>query len=249
MRNLWLDIGNTRLKYWITDGKTIVDYFAELHLQSPADLLLGLLQYLKEQKLDTIGISSVLDQRNNQRIALTLQNLNCPIHFAKVQKTYANFTCGYDDIRQLGVDRWLQMLATAEPEKSFCIVGCGTALTIDLIEDMNHLGGYIIPNLYLQRDSLIQNTKGIKIPNSAFKNLTPGHNTVDCVHHGILLGLVSSIEKIMQQKPNQQLILTGGDAQIFADHLYIFQPIIIQDLLLKGLKCYLKYQNESNINV
>ncbi|GAB3041365.1 pantothenate kinase [Acinetobacter apis] len=244
MRNLWLDIGNTRLKYWITDGTTTVDHFAELHLQSPSDLLLGLLQYLKAQQLDCIGISSVLDQRNNKRIALTLQNLNCPIHFAKVQKTYANFQCGYDDITQLGIDRWLQMLATAQPEQAFCVVGCGTALTIDLIDNMQHLGGYIIPNLYLQRDSLIQNTKGIKIPNSAFEKLSPGHNTIDCVHHGILLGLVSSIEKIMQQRPHQQLILTGGDAPIFAEHLQLYQPKVVQDLLLEGLKCYLKYQTD-----
>jgi type III pantothenate kinase len=33
--------------------------------------------------------------------------------------------------------------------------------------------------LYLQRDALIQNTKGIKIPDSAFDNLNPGNNTVD----------------------------------------------------------------------
>ncbi len=37
MKNLWLDIGNTRLKYWITQEDQILEQGAELHLQSPAD--------------------------------------------------------------------------------------------------------------------------------------------------------------------------------------------------------------------
>lgn len=243
MKSLWLDIGNTRLKYWITEHEQIIDHLAELHLQSPADLLLGLLRYFKKQHIDHIGISSVLDTRNNHQIAKTLQQLNCPIIFAQVDAQCAGLRCGYDVPAQLGIDRWIQMLAIAKPQHSYCVVGCGTALTIDLVKNMQHLGGYILPNLYLQRDALIQNTKGIKIPDSAFQILTPGKNTIDCVHHGILLGLVSSIEKVMQHRPNQTLILTGGDAELFAQHLNLFDPIVVPDLLLRGLQCYVKQQS------
>ena len=235
MRNLWLDIGNTRLKYWITQDQNIVEHMAELHLQSPADLLLGLIRHLDAQKLDCIGISSVLDQANNQRIKNTLSRLNIPITFAKVHQKFADLHCGYQDPTQLGIDRWLQMLAVEQD--TACVVGCGTALTIDLIQHRQHLGGYILPNLYLQRDALIQNTKGIKIPDAAFLELTPGTNTLDCVHHGILLGLISLIEKILQKNP-QSLILTGGDAPLFAQHLRDYQPIVEPDLLLKGLQRY-----------
>lgn len=241
MKRLWLDIGNTRLKYWITADNTVIDHFAELHLQSPADLLLGLLYFFQKQDIDSIGISSVLDHNNNQKILQTLQQLHCPITFARVEKHFAGLDCGYDAPQQLGIDRWLQVLATAQPESDYCVVGCGTALTIDLIHDMQHLGGYILPNLYLQRDALIQNTKGIKIQDSAFHILTPGRNTIDCVHHGILLGLVSSIEKVVQSHPQCQLILTGGDAPLFAQHLQDYQPTIITDLLLQGLQRYVQH--------
>jgi type III pantothenate kinase len=91
----------------------------------------------------------------------------------------------------------------------------------------------------LQRDSLIQNTKGIKIPDSAFDNLKPGHNTVDAVHHGILLGLISTIDQIMHHSP-KHLILTGGDANLFAKFLGHYQPQVEPDLLLKGLKHYVQ---------
>lgn len=241
-KQLFLDIGNTRLKYWVTENQQILEHAAELHLQSPADLLLGLMYYFKSQQLEHIVISSVLDSANNQRIQQILSLLEIPIFFAQVHSEYAGLQCGYDDPKQLGIDRWLQVLAFAKQEQFYCIVGCGTALTIDLVDELTHLGGYILPSLYLQRDALIQNTKGIKIPAIAFENLDIGKNTLDAVHHGILLSLVSSIEKIMQQQPQRKLILTGGDATLLAPFLQHYQPQIEPDLLLKGLQKYLQYQ-------
>ena len=240
MKSLWLDIGNTRLKYWITEHEQIVEHAAELHLQSPADLLLGLIQHFQGLNIQQVGVSSVLDQENNQRIQSILKRLAVPVIFAKVHIEYAGLKCGYDDPKQLGIDRWLQVLAVAnDTNQNYCVISCGTALTIDLADGLQHLGGYILPNLYLQRDSLIQNTKGIKIPDAAFEELSPGRNTIDAVHHGILLGLLSTIERVMQHSP-RQLVLTGGDAELFAQHLQQYQPIVEADLLLKGLIFYIE---------
>ncbi|MCG5492895.1 type III pantothenate kinase, partial [Klebsiella variicola] len=124
-------------------------------------------------------VSSVLDAENNARIQQILARLNIPIVMAQVHTEYAQLKCGYEQPAQLGIDRWLQVLAVAQPDQNVCVNGCGTALTIDLVQGYQHLGGYILPNLYLQRDALIQNTKGIKIPDSAFDDLDPGHNTID----------------------------------------------------------------------
>ncbi|ENW29979.1 MULTISPECIES: type III pantothenate kinase [Acinetobacter] len=236
MKKLWLDIGNTRLKYWITKHDQIIEQAAELHLQSPADLLLGLIQHFKALGLHQVGLSSVQDKINNERILSILESLHIPVIFAQVQAEYAGLICGYDEPSQLGIDRWLQVLAVAtQAHENYCVISCGTALTIDLAQGQQHLGGFILPNLYLQRDSLIQNTKGIKIPDAAFSELNPGRNTIDAVHHGILLGLLSTIEKVLHDFP-AQLVLTGGDAPLFAQHLGQYQPRIEPDLLLKGLQ-------------
>ncbi|QPF31604.1 type III pantothenate kinase [Acinetobacter lwoffii] len=236
MKKLWLDIGNTRLKYWITEHDQIIEQAAELHLQSPADLLLGLIQHFKALGLHQVGLSSVQDKINNERILGILESLHIPVIFAQVQAEYAGLICGYDEPSQLGIDRWLQVLAVAtQAHENYCVISCGTALTIDLAQGQQHLGGFILPNLYLQRDALIQNTKGIKIPDAAFSELNPGRNTIDAVHHGILLGLLSTIEKVLHDFP-AQLVLTGGDAPLFAQHLAQYQPRIEPDLLLKGLQ-------------
>lgn len=243
MKQLWLDIGNTRLKYWITAHGHTLEHGAEMHLQSPADLLLGLIQHFKAQQLQQVGVSSVQDQKSNERIAKILKRLGIPVIFARVHAEYAGLSCGYDEPQQLGIDRWLQVFAVAQQaHENYCVISCGTALTIDLADGLTHLGGFILPNLYLQRDSLIQNTKGIKIPDAAFNDLTPGRNTLDAVHHGILLGLVSTIEKVLEKSP-RRLVLTGGDAALFAQHLSHYQPEIEADLLLKGLQRYIELQS------
>jgi type III pantothenate kinase len=236
MRQLWLDIGNTRLKYWLTHQGDMQAHGAELHLQSPADLLLGLVDRLALFCPHEIGISSVLDSDSNQRVLSTLSKLNVPVRFASVQATHQGLVTGYDEPKQLGIDRWLQVLALSGQQKNYCIVGCGTALTIDLLDDNTHLGGYILPSLYLQRDSLTQGTKGIKIPDQAFNDLYPGRNTSDAVHHGILLGLLGAIEKILNHNPTRQVVLTGGDAPLLSSFLEPKYDLQLEpDLLLKGL--------------
>ena len=73
MKSLWLDIGNTRLKYWVTENNQVVEHAAELHLQSPADLLLGLIQHFKNLGIHQVGVSSVQDLQSNERIRKILK--------------------------------------------------------------------------------------------------------------------------------------------------------------------------------
>ncbi|MFT5350841.1 MAG: type III pantothenate kinase, partial [Gammaproteobacteria bacterium] len=51
-----------------------------------------------------------------------------------VDKEAAGVINGYDDSSQLGIDRWLAMIAArASYQSALCIVDCGTALTVDVI--------------------------------------------------------------------------------------------------------------------
>ena len=85
MTNLWLDLGNTRLKYWLTDDDGhVLDHAAEQHLQSPAELLKGLTFRLERLNPDFIGVSSVLGQAVNNDVAASLERLNKPLAFAQV---------------------------------------------------------------------------------------------------------------------------------------------------------------------
>ena len=240
---LWLDLGNTRLKYWLTDDiGQIVAHDAKQHLQSPAELLMGLTDRFERYAPDFIGISSVLGEQINVRVAETLSRLDIPFEFVHVDANHALLSSRYDP-NQLGVDRWLQMLGAVDKKKRQCVIGCGTAVTIDVIDHAEHLGGYIFPNIYLQREALFSGTKQISISNGTFDSIGQGITTQDAVHRGILLSIVGAVNEIHRRHPNFELIMTGGDASIIAQHLS--RPVHLRDnLLLGGLARYFEHRRQ-----
>lgn len=233
--NLWLDLGNTRLKYWLTDesGK-VLEHDAKQHLQAPAEVLWGLTDRFFWFNPSFIGISSVLGADVNEKVAKTLQRLEIPFQFAKVSCQHELMKSQYDP-NQLGVDRWLQMLGAVDFQQKLCVIGCGTALTIDLIDKGEHLGGYIFPNLYLQRNALLAGTRQISIHDGLFDSLDVGTTTKDAVNRGILLSVVGAIGQIIKQNPDFEIVMTGGDAMTLSPFLDK-SPMILQDLLLIGLQ-------------
>lgn len=242
MANLWLDLGNTRLKYWLADDVgQIVTSDAKQHLQAPAELLIGLTDRFEKLAPEFIGVSSVLGQEVNAQVSESLAALDIPFEFVHVDAKHTLLSSDYDE-GQLGVDRWLQILGAVDSKKRQCIIGCGTALTIDLVDHGHHLGGYIFPSIYLQREALFSGTKQISISEGTFSSIEAGITTSDAVHRGILLSIVGAINEIARRHSNYEFILTGGDAPILAQHLN--HPIHIRDnLLLNGLMRYFDQQN------
>lgn len=234
---IWLDLGNTRLKYWIIDDNDqLLLHDAKEHLKAPNELLIGLLGLFVSYQPIFIGISSVLGQTLNQKIAHTLDSLAVYYEFACVQQQHKLLNTLYH-ADQLGVDRWLQMLGAVCDDK-ICVVGCGTALTIDLVDVTVHLGGYIFPNVYLQRQALYAGTQQIEVNTGSFHSTDLGKNTTDAVNRGILLSVVGAVNEVMHRHRQYRLVLTGGGAVNLAKQLSL--PLVIEpNLLLNGLKRYM----------
>ena len=244
MTKLWLDLGNTRLKYWLTDDSgQVLDHAAEQHLQAPAELLKGLTFRLERLNPDFIGVSSVLGQAVNNHVAESLERLQKPFEFAQVHAKHALMSSDYNPA-QLGVDRWLQMLGIIEPSKKQCVIGCGTAVTIDLVDQGHHLGGYIFPSIYLQRESLFSGTRQISIIDGTFDSIDSGTNTQDAVHHGLMLSIVGAINETIHRYPQFEITMTGGDAHTFEPHLSASVEIR-QDLVLAGLQRFFAAKNNT----
>lgn len=232
---LWLDLGNTRLKYWLIQGDKIIAFDAKEHLKAPNELLLGLLGSFLGYKPCFIGVSSVLGTKINHTLSTTLGTLGIPFAFANVDCCHPILKTDYQAC-ELGVDRWLQMLGAADGSK-LCVVGCGTALTLDIIDQDTHKGGYILPNAYMQRHALYAGTQQIAVKAGRFVDTKLGINTFDAVNHGILFGIVAAIDTFCATYPDHKLLLTGGGAMMIAPHLKT--PATIRDeLLLIGLQRY-----------
>lgn len=240
MHILWLDLGNTRLKYWLTDEHNqILEHDAKEHLKAPNELLMGLFGTFCHYKPVFVAISSVLGDKINHAMAQMLGGVGLPFEFVQVDDCHPYLTSHYNP-SQLGVDRWLQMLGAVQGDDPQIIVGCGTALTIDVISQGTHQGGYILPNAYMQRHALYAGTQQISIKQGRFESLELGCTTFDAVNHGILFGIVSAVAAMQASYPTHELILTGGGACMLRPHL--MNAKVDENLLLKGLQRYFEHR-------
>lgn len=241
IRACYIDIGNSRIKLWLCEGVNVVASHAVWHRQS-LDLLNAELPVAFYQPIDFIGVSSVLDESTNQQLTiLCLSIWRIKPSFAHTDVSSLGVKCAYAEPKLLGIDRWLNVLAVAGQQPA-CIVSCGTALTIDIVNNNDHLGGYILPGMKLQLSSLIQGTQRVRPHDIKQTSLALGKSTSEAVHHGILFMSIAVIEKAYataRQMSDQHvsLILTGGDAEHLSPHLQIDHDIM-PELLLLGLQRY-----------
>lgn len=225
-----IDAGNTRIKWRVLDqGRAIScgDQLTE-SVRQLAALDITDAESIQRIRLSSVAGSDIIESLQNQ--------FNCPLEFAVVDESAAGIICGYKDYQQLGVDRWLAVIAAhKKTADSLIVVDAGSAVTIDIVGAQGaHQGGYIVPGLRLMHQALWQGTEHIKVEAKSVANITtPGRSTDDAVDKGCLLLLVSTIESLVNQY-GCKLVITGGDGLMLRDQLSVpadYYP----DLVLEGL--------------
>jgi len=237
--DLFIDVGNTKTKWCLTSTKGI-EKTGSIFNTELIDLSIN------SEDIETVFISSVNSENLEKQIVEKIKPL-CPhIYFAKVNKQFLE--TNYSD--ELGVDRWLGVLALTEKTKNNAIIiDSGTALTIDLLlienDSFLHKGGLILPGFHLFNQSLMQNSAAIRLKN---KDITIDINNSDmALLHGFLMSVSGAVEKfIMHHHLNFNEIdiyLTGGDANIIFDSLEEQLQLKyhrIENAVIEGLKIYKK---------
>jgi type III pantothenate kinase len=159
-----------------------------------------------------------------------------------------HYQCGvknaYDNPEQLGVDRWLALLAAHKLEKgTVCVVDCGTAITLDVLSaNGNHQGGLIMPGLTTMHNALLSNTDLLTYLNKNTYSPQQGFLAQN-THNGISLGSLYAVIGLLEYVKNTfakqgnplKLILTGGSVPALKPFLqkpYFYIP----DLVLQGLQ-------------
>lgn len=233
----WFDIGNTRAKFWVTrEGR--VDYRGGFqHHGDMQALLAGLPPALDSPPVGLFGLSVLDAPRTEAFVAAAQQRWGLTAQLAASDACHAGIHNGYDDPARLGVDRWLGVLAASTGAGKACVVLCGTAITLDLVDGDRHAGGYIIPGLTLMASSLVERTRGIRCDLPPGPGTAPGRHTSDAVAHGAVLAAAGCIEQVARQESATRVVLSGGDAERVAECLQL-SHFVEPDLLLKGLQVY-----------
>ncbi|MCW9014772.1 MAG: type III pantothenate kinase [Gammaproteobacteria bacterium] len=238
---LVVDIGNTRIKWgiWDADGLSPVgaeDYHAD-RLASDMEQWFG---SVKPQQ--AIFVSSVASQEVNAVV-----NQWFEVHwqqsavFVKTQPSQLGVVNSYQQAEQMGVDRWVAMLAARAmyPGQAICIIDAGTAVTVDILAaDGQHLGGLIMPGMALMRQSLYQRASALR--NMAGNEVELANNTADAVHSGCLALLGNGLSGLYRKfagKIDGELVclITGGDGKKIAENTEL-DCYLEPNLILYGLR-------------
>jgi type III pantothenate kinase len=178
------------------------------------------------------------------------------VRFARSAAEACGVRNSYREAWRLGTDRWVALIGAhhEHPNTDLCLVGIGTALTIDLLDaGGRHVGGQIIPGPRLMIESLLQRTAGIQrraggrgvlaevaASASGSRLLSPfAHDTRTALLAGARHACAAAIEQARRDAGRQlgrrpRLILAGGAAGLIA-------PLLSSphrredDLILRGM--------------
>lgn len=223
-----LDCGNSRTKWRCNEEKGVVPR--------------GLIPQL-DQTPDRVRVSSVSVSRESLRSEI-YRTYGVEPEFAKSTKTLAGVTNSYSNPEELGVDRWLAMVAAwNRVQATAMVVDAGTAITIDILDGRGrHVGGYIVPGLESMCMSLASNTVEVhvELDKGSRMNSGPGTYTVQAVNNGVLSMVVAWVrqtrtfaEEICGASPTT--FMTGGSGKSLIRFLD-FDCYLEDDLVLEGLE-------------
>jgi type III pantothenate kinase len=175
--------------------------------------------------------------------ALARQYWHIDPHFVVATEAAAGVRNGYADAGQLGVDRWLGVLAAHTAERRAALIASvGTAMTIDAVSaDGQHRGGLIVPGPQLMIDSLLKGTSDIA-ERARQRPLAAGafaDNTFGAVVHGARLACAALIERCASEWTSEEIrelsiVVTGGACPEVVEHLRLPHRVV-PDLVLRGL--------------
>ncbi len=235
-----VDIGNSRSKFTFLvhglrgDIKTIDN----VHFNE--DYFCIEFKYAKQ-----IVVASV----SKDSVTATIENW-CHRHQIKYKQVYSEKRKGcvisaYENPEQLGVDRWLAVVAANKlyPNMNILVVDAGTATTIDLLTvSGKHQGGWILPGIDALFNSVIDKTSKVMAEPAVIASTAFGTNTSENVNNACWAATVGAIDVAINQAQLEfgtidKVIITGGNSLALAK-IVKMKVVRIEDLIFYGLESY-----------
>lgn len=216
---LFVDAGNTRIKWQLRDGPDVAAGGAGV--LSDSALFAGCGAHADD--LTRVCVSTVRSEEDRAALLVALEQLTqVPVQFYWTRPEWRGLRCAYTDYRALGADRWHALVGAWQLTRGACaVVDAGSALTIDfLAPEGRHLGGYILPGRQMMLRSLRQDAARIDFATDPRNRSTsPGQSTAACVHNGLdwLADAVAGrLHSDCRSHGIDHVFITGGDAPLLS---------------------------------
>ena len=242
--NLTIDIGNTRFKTAVFDGKNLTEVRA-FDKSAFEEGLRGV--FNRHPNIQKAIISSVAESFKDlvgilpQNVQVFHLDANLPL----------NFRSRYDDLSKLGADRKALIAAAVVnyPSQNVLVIDLGSCVTYDLLDRSGtHHGGGISPGWQMRLNAMHTFTGRLpKLSTLEYlveKEEITGTSTHEAMSNSTFFGLIAEIDHRIEyyksEFPDLTVILTGGDAPVFSVRLKnrIFAH---SNFLLEGLNALLEH--------
>ncbi|MXY14549.1 MAG: type III pantothenate kinase [Proteobacteria bacterium] len=238
-----LDLGNSRCKFAIIDSEAEDTCGALPYREGDRlEVIASVLQ--PYEGLDRIVVCSVLDQELNVQLQERFQAGR--FYILDPSENCFGVTSAYEDPATLGADRLAALIAAkVRYPGSTCIVDCGTAVTVDVLDQGGvHRGGVIFPGVGSMRAALEMDT-AMDVGEEAGSFTVPATSTRDAIYSGCLSAVAGGISRAVDGMHAEgtafdQIILTGGDAEFLIPLLaqkVIHEPYWVLEGLRHVSKC------------
>ncbi|GEK10579.1 type III pantothenate kinase [Pseudoalteromonas peptidolytica] len=225
---LLIDVGNTAVKYAVADEDNI--------------------RVVKENDIEWHKITSIICSQvgkgtNLQAINSRAAEFAIPLEQAYVSSARAGVTCAYPAFQNLGIDRWLTVLAAHAlyPTQDVIVIDSGTATTVDVVTAQGqHLGGWIVPGLDLMTTSITARAERVFCDDNTPFLAEFAKNTPEAVKNGALAAMIGLVQSAKLQLDNKSALVlcTGGYGKLIKQHVDL---AVFDDLLVfKGLLVWWK---------
>lgn len=197
---LLLELGNSRLKagYYAENGMVFLGAVTAL---TSADRNLSEIFSLPSQKIESVFMVSVGNPKiESGLIEQVKQEFGVITNLLTTQPSCCGIECGYPEFKSLGVDRWMGVLgAVSYSGMPVIVVDVGTAITIDVVLDNKHLGGFIVPGLDLMHSSLAKETSNLNCADPKDTSVSfLGQDTKNAIFGGTLFMAVSFVNQVIK---------------------------------------------------
>jgi type III pantothenate kinase len=230
------DIGHSRIKWGLcADGRLDPDSVGEAPAAAP-DALFDLLE------LRPIGSCLLSGQSRPEvvaRIAERIRQAGTEVDIISTGDRPLPVPPSYAG---LGCDRWLAVQWPWHTRRrAFAVIDCGTAITVDLVDDDGrHRGGWIMAGIEAGLGGLFGRAPALERPLPAASDLeAPALETAPALSRGALLLAAGGIERAVRAAERAaggavECWLTGGDAARIRE-LLDETPRYERHLVLHGL--------------
>jgi len=230
--NLVIDLGNTRAKLALFEGKIMKEQFSF----EPRISLAQLQKVFKSAPaINKTIVSSVINHA--KEISNFLSNHTQHLQFDV--STKIPIINKYGSPETLGKDRLAAAIGAHSLYKGFpvLVIDAGTCIKTDFVNARGeYIGGSISPGINMRFKALNQYTDKLPMLNvdKNYHSLT-GNNTsqsiLSGVQNGVLYEVKGFIDGYLKQYPDLKIVLTGGDAAFFElelkNHIFVCPELVL----------------------